>query len=132
MPVVFDIQGLLDGTKTALLAPATRSDQALIDGEVVTLDAVPLRAPVQQVQHFGRHASTVGEPIAARSVSTGSQYDALITALYLIRSDDLTPEELGALGYEDRSDFDAEWGDKLKHRRAWFIRIMPHSDSSTH
>ncbi len=125
--IMLEAESLANGTRTAVLAPATTSDRALLspDGEWLALDAVPLRRAVYTVTHADLDMSSRGGTITIKSIQSGRRYTFTVTDIYLVRSSDLTAEELAALGFATRKAFDEVWGQHLKDRRAWLIHLTP-------
>ena len=132
MPATLDAEAFLDGRRTAALAPATLYDRARLtpDGDWLELDQIPLGSQVHEVNHFDRHTSTHGGVMSMRSLKTDRRYDLVITSIHLVRSSELTAEEMAELGYSSREAFDQfGWGAQLKDRRAWLMRVMPAGDT---
>lgn len=131
MPITFDAEDYLTGRKTASLAPATTGDKARLtpDGSWQSLNDIPLGTEVYEVDHVGQHVSTRGGRMIMTSLNTGRQYELLITGIHLVRASALTPDELAELGHADRASFDAKFGAALGDRRAWFIRVIPHTNT---
>jgi hypothetical protein len=125
--VMFDVEKLLTGARMATLTPATTADRCrpAPEDQWLPLDALPVGNQAAVVSHYGKHTSKTGGLMTIRSLATNRTYTFEITAIRLVRANDLTVDELAALGHDDRSSFDLEFGDTLGNRRCWLLYLTP-------
>jgi hypothetical protein len=111
----------------ATLTPATTADRCrpAPEDQWLPLDALPVGNQAAVVSHYGKHTSKTGGLMTIRSLATNRTYTFEITAIRLVRANDLTVDELAALGHDDRSSFDLEFGDTLGNRRCWLLYLTP-------
>jgi hypothetical protein len=128
MIALFDAEALLDGRRSAVLAPATDLDQIRLvpDGPCCQLSDVAVGTEVSEVNIVGRDLSQVGVEKSIRSLKTGRRYPLLVTSIRLVDCKALVPGDLAALGYASHADFEHAWR-MLNTARGWLIRLTPPS-----
>lgn len=136
--VMFNTQRILNGTKTAVLTAAVNSD-TIQESEGATwqpvgsgFQTVPDH-PVHAVNHFGRYISQTGELSTIRDLNTGQRFPVQIISIELVQIDQITDDQIRALGYPDRDAWDLEWGEVGHGGHGWLMTIMPVApDGSVH
>ncbi len=127
MPVMLSIQPLIDGRKTATLTVSVASDRYQRDqnGLWYLVHDLQHGDGVQAVSHFGRHFTRVGTVTTIRSLETNTKIDMLITEIIFVEVARLTDQDIADLGYATRQDWALDWGDVVKKRHGWFVRLIP-------
>lgn len=109
--------------KTAMYTPATPADRALVNGSWLPMRSITPGQPVLAVTHFGRHESAVDNILTVKAVEGDVLAHVLITGIQLMHTDQLTGEQIRALGYTDRADFESDWGESMAGH-IWYISIQ--------
>ena len=127
MPAMFDAEALVDGRRTAIMAPATILDQIRLtpDAECQNVDDnLEEGTEVYEVNICGRDRCRVGAETSIRSLATGRRYPLLVTRIRLVDCHALAPDDVAALGYPSREDFERTW-QLLNTPTGWLIHLIP-------
>lgn len=121
-------EALATGEKTALLMPATEADRFRIGPDWASLDQFVAWKPgqaVEEVVHYGRHRSFVGETIGVRDLGGRAVCAVLIESIQMVNFADLDEDTARALGYPSLEAYLASLGRPLQRRHAWLFRVFP-------
>lgn len=111
-------------SKTAMLTPATRQDQYRVGARWHTFDPADWEhgRAVDEVNHFGRHRTEVGDVIIAKRIDQVVIAHVQVQGIRMADTAKLTPDDLTALGYGSRAEFMADWGEAVSGR-VWLMEI---------
>ncbi len=117
-----------DGSKTAVMAPATSSDRYQISNtwhRVGDYSAWQHNAFIKAVgTGGGRHLYHLGEVVQAQGVDDWNNPVILrIMSMKMVQCARLTEPEIISLGYATRADYMEEFGEAIEKRRAWYMTI---------
>lgn len=122
-------------TKRAMLTPATAQDQYRIGEHWHDFDPAAWvhGQAVDEVNHFGRHRTEVGDVIIAKRIDQVVIAHVQVQAIRMADTARLTPDDIGALGYSSVQEFMADWGASVEGR-VWLMDIRhltPQAERST-
>jgi hypothetical protein len=133
MVATLEAETLLDGRRSAVLAPATILDRIRLTPECPPQKPDDLQLTigieVYEVNHVGRDCCRVGEEKSIRSLKTGRRYPMLVTGIRLVDCDALAPDDVAALGYANHEDFKRAWS-MLNTPCGWLIHLLPLSTTT--
>lgn len=108
--------------KTIIATPITRADTYRSNGQGwQSAQALPHNTPVDEVNHFGRHSSVRGELVRIESLDN-PPVNVEIVDIRAVETDKLIDADFVSMGYRDRADYMADWGDVFGGR-LWIMRI---------
>jgi len=118
--VVGNAHGLRPG-KNAIVTPITRADRCRIGAAWRSPADLPHDTSVDEVNHFGRHTTSRGEVLRVESLGLAP---IMVEVLYIQVAEvaKLTDSDFRSLGYTDRADYMADWGE-ISGPRVWLYRI---------
>jgi hypothetical protein len=126
--IVKDAARLLHG-KSAILNPVTGMDSALVGEDWQAARSVPVRQTLTAIKHLGgRHESRVGAVVEVEDLNKCQMGHVQYLEMYKVMSDELSAEELAAIGYESTEAF--EEAEHLGSREMWLIHVQ-HVPSNT-
>lgn len=109
--------------RTAMLAPSTNIDRALIQNEWRIRNQVPLGEAVESITLIGSLAISVGDTVEAYESNVDKIASARVLSIRLIDSAEMTDDELYALGFTGRADYLAGAGAMVMGSCAWWLDI---------
>lgn len=107
--------------KHVIATAVTRADTYLENGAWHSAAGLPHGTVVQAVNHFGRHVTTTGEELLVRSLER-EPVKIRVREIRLVEVDRLTDADFRAMGYKDRADYQADWGE-IMGNRVWLMEI---------
>lgn len=110
--------------KRAMLTAATTQDSYRLGAVIRNADDWQHGRQVDEVVHFGRHSTQVGEKVAIEDDEGRAQGFIRIDGIRMVDTLNLTDADLKALGYSSFAEFEAEEPGYV-NRRAWFVSISP-------
>lgn len=108
-------------SKNAIAAPITRADRCRIGTTWHPAAELPHGTSVDEVNHFGRHTITRGEALRVESLGL-APIMVEVLAIQVTEVAKLTDSDFQSLGYTDRADYMADWGE-INGPRVWLYRI---------
>lgn len=107
--------------KTAIATALTKADTYRIGAEWRSAQELAHNTAVEEVKHFGRHTTLKGEVLWAEAPDSPAT-QVQILDIRLVEPARLTEADFQALGYANRADYMADWGDILGDK-IWLMRI---------
>lgn len=117
---VGNTHGLQQG-KTAIATTLTRADTYRAGEQWRPARNLPHNTSVEAVNHFGRHMTERGDILRVVSIE-GPAVQIEVQDIRAVETDKLTDQDFQALGYRDRADYMADWGDVFGSR-IWLMKI---------
>jgi hypothetical protein len=110
--------------KRAMLIAATLQDTYRQGAMTASADEWQVGRQVDEVTHFGRHSTRVGEKVAVED-DEGRRFGVVrIEGIRMVDTLNLTDEQIRTLGYATFAEFhDRE--PSYVNRRAWLVSIAP-------
>lgn len=116
--------------KTAMLAMVTKQDRCRINGTWYSVNQRWQHGqPVEEVNHYGKHTTALGDVIIAQRIDEITIAHVQVNAIEMADTNQLTEADINALGYADRAEFNADWGEVFSGR-CWLFRITHLSPQS--
>jgi hypothetical protein len=110
--------------KSAILTPATNQDRHRAGADWQTWEHWTPGGAVQEVEHFGRHTTRLGDTFMVRDVPSGELVCPVeVVQIRMTDTGSLTADELADLGYASREAFDQE--NPMRDRRVWLMHVFP-------
>ncbi len=133
MVALFEAEALLDGRRSAVVAPATILDLIRLTPDSPQQKPNELKLAigleVHEVAVVGRDLCQVGVEKSIRSLKTGRRYPMLVTGIRLVDCHALAPDDVAALGYASFEDFRQAWS-MLDTPCGWLIHLLPLSTTA--
>jgi hypothetical protein len=118
--VVGNKHGLSPG-KTFIATPLTRADGYREGDKWYSAADLAHDTVVEAVNHFGRHTTETGETLLVKSLDSPT-VKVQVLRIRAVEVDKLTETDFRLLGYANRADYLADWGD-VQGPRIWLIDI---------
>jgi len=109
--------------KTAMLTLVTPKDRALTPEGWRTASEMTRDQAVQQVEHFERHTSALGDVLIVEDAAQQPIAQVQIVQIRYVHCADLADEDIRALGFSTRADYDAQWSGRSRDYNGWLINI---------
>lgn len=124
MAKMFGVERIIDGSKRAILAPATVGDHYKLstDDTWHHIDELEVGSDVHAVDHYGRQQSVQGDIMTLSAIESTLSVDVQVMSIRLIRANQLTAQELSDLGPPDGY---GDWVEAMGDRRGWFMQVIP-------
>ncbi len=120
---IVNVNGMKQG-KAALLTSATKQDRYRIGSVWYPLSTWQHGKQVDEVNHFGRHSTAIGDIINVKSIEGESVAQVKVLAIEMAEPERLADDDFQALGYASREEYMADWG-SLFGQKTWLLRIKP-------
>ena len=118
--IVGNTHGLREG-KNAIATAITRADMFRQGSVWHSASVLEHNTVVEAVNHSGRHTTTTGEVLLVESLDS-PPVKVQVEDIKAVELDRLTDADFQALGYADRADYMADWGNVIGSR-VWLMRI---------
>lgn len=122
--IMSDATRMRSGKRAMLTAMTVKDKYRVGNGLWATADDAQPGQAADEVLHFGRHVTKVGDVLHVEN-DAGRGYGRIrIEGITLVESAALTDDQVHALGYDTRDDLAAAHSG-YSDRRAWFVRFEP-------
>lgn len=113
----------------AIATPATNRDQFRLGDEWRSATDWTNGQQVEQVNHFGRHQTSIGDVVLVRDDDNMELVGQVLIALIrMAEVNTLTEQDVTDMGYNSLADIRARLGE----RRIWFMRTEPVSSTTAY